>query len=95
MMAKRNTQKSLRPAAPGAQVKAQTAHSWRRLAAGAGASTKVHGEGPSQPALDHVSHHEIAARAYELYLARGGMSGNDIGDWLQAERELCYPNSQG
>ncbi len=73
-MAKRSTRKSLRPAAPDAQV---------------------HREDPAQPALDHVSHHKIAARAYEIYLARNGMSGNDIGDWLQAERELCYPNSQG
>jgi len=43
-----------------------------------------------QPAFDRVSNHEIAARAYEIYLARGAMSGNDLGDWLQAERELCY-----
>lgn len=30
----------------------------------------------------------IARRAYELYLERGGVSGNEIGDWLQAEREI-------
>ncbi len=48
-----------------------------------------------EPAFDRVSNHEIAARAYEIYLARGAMSGNDLGDWLQAERELCYPNCQG
>ncbi|HET7617650.1 MAG TPA: DUF2934 domain-containing protein [Vicinamibacterales bacterium] len=30
----------------------------------------------------------IAARAYELYLARGGMDGLDQDDWFQAEREL-------
>ena len=30
----------------------------------------------------------IAARAYELYLARGGADGRDLDDWLQAEQEL-------
>jgi len=31
----------------------------------------------------------IAARAYELYLARGGAHGSDWEDWLTAERELA------
>jgi hypothetical protein len=31
---------------------------------------------------------EIARRAYEIYLERGPASGNDVEDWLQAEREL-------
>ncbi|HEY7543492.1 MAG TPA: DUF2934 domain-containing protein [Blastocatellia bacterium] len=31
---------------------------------------------------------EIACRAYEIFLRRGGDHGNDIEDWLQAEREL-------
>lgn len=30
----------------------------------------------------------IAARAYELYLARGGEDGQAWDDWLAAEREL-------
>lgn len=30
----------------------------------------------------------IAARAYELYLARGGSDGQAWDDWLEAEREL-------
>lgn len=30
----------------------------------------------------------IAARAYELYLARGGSHGLDMEDWLVAEREV-------
>lgn len=30
----------------------------------------------------------IAARAYELYLARGGTDGMALEDWLSAEREL-------
>ncbi len=31
---------------------------------------------------------EIARRAYQLYLERGGDPGRDFDDWLQAEREL-------
>ena len=30
----------------------------------------------------------IAARAYELYLERGGSHGRDTDDWLEAEREV-------
>lgn len=29
----------------------------------------------------------ISARAYELYMARGGGDGSDMEDWLAAERE--------
>jgi Protein of unknown function (DUF2934) len=35
----------------------------------------------------------IAARAYELYLARGGAHGSDWEDWLTAERELTGARS--
>jgi len=31
---------------------------------------------------------EIAVRAYELFLERGGEHGKDVDDWLRAEREL-------
>ena len=37
----------------------------------------------------------IAARAYELYLERGGADGGDFDDWLAAERELSAPNGNG
>ena len=30
----------------------------------------------------------IAARAHQIYLARGGEHGRDMEDWLQAEREI-------
>ena len=32
---------------------------------------------------------KIAKRAYELFEARGGLPGNDLGDWLRAEREIA------
>ncbi len=34
------------------------------------------------------SHEQIARRAYEIFLARGGTPGNPEQDWFQAEREL-------
>jgi len=30
----------------------------------------------------------IAARAFEIYEARGGEHGQDIDDWLQAEQQI-------
>jgi hypothetical protein len=42
---------------------------------------------------DHtVSCEEIRLRAHEIYLQRGSLPGNELDDWLQAEREL---NSRG
>jgi len=38
---------------------------------------------------------EIALRAYQIYLERGGAPGNALEDWTRAERELleksCKP----
>ncbi len=31
---------------------------------------------------------EIARRAHELYLQRGGEHGKDVEDWVRAEQEL-------
>jgi hypothetical protein len=36
---------------------------------------------------------EIRARAYEIYLRRGAQPGNELEDWLQAERELSTKSS--
>jgi len=35
-----------------------------------------------------LSKEEIAQRAYELYVQRGGESGRDVEDWVRAEKEL-------
>jgi hypothetical protein len=39
-------------------------------------------------AAANVTTHDIARRAYDLYLARGREHGHDVDDWLQAERDL-------
>jgi hypothetical protein len=50
--------------------------------------------GPMQPGAENIyADHtqgveEIRLRAYEIHLERGGFPGNELDDWLQAEREL-------
>jgi hypothetical protein len=39
------------------------------------------------PRDDRPSDEEIRIRAYELYLERGGENGNEVDDWLRAEKE--------
>jgi hypothetical protein len=39
-------------------------------------------------AATDIAEKDIARRAYDLYLTRGGEPGHDVDDWLQAEREL-------
>jgi len=40
-------------------------------------------------AENHTPNHDgIRRRAYEIYLERGGLSGHELEDWLQAEREF-------
>ncbi len=51
----------------------------------------VHEEDASQPSggtSGPPSHEAIAARAYALFLARGGAHGDDWAVWLQAEAKL-------
>jgi pyruvate dehydrogenase (quinone) len=49
---------------------------------------------PMQPGAENISTdhapgiEEIRLRAYEIHLERGGFPGNELDDWLQAEREL-------
>jgi hypothetical protein len=37
---------------------------------------------------DRLFHERIEARAYELFLARGGGEGRALDDWLRAEEEV-------
>jgi Protein of unknown function (DUF2934) len=41
-----------------------------------------------QTALAAPTHEEIKLRAHQIYVERGGAHGQDVDDWLQAEREL-------
>lgn len=44
--------------------------------------------GPAPSLENSPSHDEIAQRAYELYLERGGGEARAEEDWLRAEEEL-------
>ena len=41
-----------------------------------------------QTAEGHSTREEIELRAHQIYVERGGAHGQDVEDWLQAEREL-------
>ncbi len=64
-------------ATPGTAVTPGTADAYRRV------SAMVESAGRNGPTRE-----QIAKRAYEIYIERGGTHGYDIEDWLQAEREL-------
>lgn len=40
------------------------------------------------PRANGPSPEQIQRRAYEIYLERGGTDGQDMADWLEAERQL-------
>jgi hypothetical protein len=42
----------------------------------------------SKAAGAHPTGEDIALRAYQIYLERGGAPGNALEDWTRAEREL-------
>lgn len=48
----------------------------------------------TRPAKAAPTHEEIALRAYEIYLERGGAPGDALEDWIRAERELMEKNSK-
>jgi hypothetical protein len=44
---------------------------------------------PEATSANHApSFEEIRLRAYEIYLKRGSLPGNELDDWLEAEHEL-------
>jgi hypothetical protein len=55
------------------------------------------GASPVQPHEEDISANHtpscqaIRLRAYEIYLERAGLPGDELNDWLQAERELGRP----
>jgi hypothetical protein len=52
------------------------------------AASAPQGEAGKTSAADSSRLDEIRIRAYEIYLERGGQSGHDLDDWIQAEQEL-------
>ena len=52
------------------------------------ATSGPHGEPANTSAGDSPRLEEIRIRAYEIYIERDGQPGDELSDWLQAEREL-------
>jgi hypothetical protein len=44
--------------------------------------------GTTEAVAGGPTHEEIQRRAYEIHLERGGAHGQDMEDWLEAERDL-------
>lgn len=62
-------------------------------------TTRVHEtpEGQSKSSGDEPRRlqERIGKRAYELWLSGGCRHGHDLGDWLQAEREVLDQRAEG
>ena len=43
---------------------------------------------PENPSITPYVEQQIRERAYEIFLARGGQNGDELADWIAAEREL-------
>ena len=55
--------------------------------------TKRHTE-PRSSTHSAITPELIRCRAYEIFCARDGQGGDNVSDWLQAERELGQAKSQ-
>jgi hypothetical protein len=49
---------------------------------------KSSSESQPQTASGDPTREEVELRAHQIYVERGGAHGQDVEDWLQAEREL-------
>jgi DUF2934 family protein len=79
---------------------------WRNSCRGAGNNMKVpmpetkktkqtpRVTAPRRPLAPRLpTEDDIASRAYELFVERGGEHGRDLDDWLSAKHELMAPES--
>ena len=41
-----------------------------------------------EPKRPNITEDDVRLRAYEIYLERGANPGDEVRDWIQAEREL-------
>ena len=53
-----------------------------------GAKTARTPKAPKETVQTRPTPEQIRQRAYEIYDSRHGAPGDEVGDWLQAEREL-------
>jgi hypothetical protein len=66
-----------------------TLHGRRKRSEASGVGASPVQSHPENTSANHKpTCEEISVRAHEIYLERGGLPGNELDDWLQAEREL-------
>ena len=69
-------------------IDAVTTKATRRKRATTPSASEATTPAPVSETRPLVTHEMIAARAYQLYVARGGQHGHAAEDWARAEREL-------
>jgi len=101
-MAKTSTRSTTRPSSPPKRKQTQTSEDDAPAPAVPTSEVAPSTNGASFATLDGAtttsraaerttpSHEQIAARAYELYVTRGGGEGQAMSDWLRAEGELRH-----
>jgi len=81
--AKASTPSETKPVAPPVAAKPTPVPAARPAA-----NTVTQAAAPARNTPATLTHEQIASRAYEIFLARGGQHGHAEQDWAQAEREL-------
>ncbi|ATB27436.1 DUF2934 domain-containing protein [Melittangium boletus] len=85
----KHSQQKPAPPAPVVNSTAPIAHTPNTAPSAHTAATTDVTSVSAAPAVRHgPTNEQIAARAYELFLSRGGAHGHHDEDWLQAERDL-------
>ncbi len=71
-----------------ARASAKSTHTSSKTAEAPAAGQNTATERNTTAPRSGPTHEQIARRAYDIFLARGGQHGNPEADWHQAEREL-------
>ena len=53
-----------------------------------GSQRRTTGKSNGNGSNGSISNDEVARKAYELYMSRGGGHGADFDDWIEAEKQL-------
>ena len=87
-MAKRTNGGTTKPTAEEAKARRAPARRSAGTKKNAAAASAADMAASEQPVGQAPSNEDVARLAYELYLERGGVNGNQFEDWYEAERRL-------
>ena len=80
--------KTMRKATGPRLIRSQNAQKSSRPSAAPQSTTTRGTDDQWAQGIQTSGHDEIAVRAYEIYLSRGGSPGSELEDWLEAEQQL-------